>query len=126
MENKKELKISKYLIKDIIKSFFFTLILFFVVEHFGEFQYHKPSPYYESSSSDYYVTYETLFENKIYSDSIFFTENKYPKIADIEKYFDKLPYYINAIFSDYIPFIICLIFLLLLRIIFRKYKFTIA
>ena len=120
IKKKKEIKISSYFIKDLFKSVFISMILLFIINHFGEFKYEN------WVVGEHYVTYETLFGNKVYSDTNFLTSNNWPKFGEVETYFEKLPYYIYSIFVDFIPLAILIIILLLYFIIKRKFHFKIG
>ena len=120
MTEKKEIKINSLFLKDFFKSIFFSLILLFIINHFGEFKYEN------YGGAEHFVTYETLFGDKVYSDANFFTSNNWPKYGEVESYFEKLPYYIYSISVEFIPLIIMIISLLIIFTIKRKFTFKIA
>ncbi len=113
---KKVISIKKTLISKIIKSFLISLLLFFILEHFGEFEF-KVYP------MDRYVVYNTLTTNKIYSDRLFFSDVEYPESGYFETYSEKFPYYFKATLEDYNYILLLTILLTLLFIMNEKFKF---
>ena len=120
MTEKKEIKINSLFLKDVFKSVLYSLIILFVINHFGEFRYK------DWVGVDYYVTYETKFGKTVYSDTNIFTSNKSPQYGEVETYFEKLPYYIYSTISDYITLPIFIILFLLILVISRKFDFKIV
>lgn len=111
---KKEISIKKTSIINIIKSFIISFLLFLLLEHFGNFNYH-----FNTYSN--YVVYESITENKIYSDSLFLIE--YPEIEYLERYSQKFPYYFQATLEDILYITILSIILILIQLFNHKFKF---
>lgn len=115
---KKEISIKKTLIVKILKSFIISLLIFFILEHFGEFNYKE---YFWGK----YVIYNTFTSNDIYSDNLLLSDIKYPENGYFETYSEKFPYYFQATIED-ILYIFALTIMLTLIITFNeKFKFKV-
>jgi len=112
-----QLKINKRLLINLLKSVIISLILVFILEHFGRIEYERTGSY------GHYAVYHTFFDGTVYSDTNFLTENKYPKFGEVETYKELLPYRILAtIYSeeDFIGFLIITAVIWLI-FIFKQY-----
>ncbi|MEZ7507337.1 hypothetical protein [Flavobacterium sp. Arc2] len=115
---KKEISIKKTLIIKILKSFIISLLIFFILEHFGEFNYKE---YFWGK----YVVYNTFTSNDIYSDNLLLSDIKYPVNGYFETYSEKFPYYFQATIEDML-YIFALTIILTLIITFNeKFKFKV-
>lgn len=112
-----QLKLNKRLLINLLKSIVISLIVIFILEHFGRIEYKNPR------SDEYYVIYHTFFGGSVYSDTNFLTKNNYPKFGEVETYTELLPYRILAtIYSeeDFVAFLI-LTGIIWLIFIFKQY-----
>jgi hypothetical protein len=120
MKERKLVKVSSFFFRDLLKSIFISFLIIFIVDHFGAFKYEN------WAFENHFVTYESLFGNKVYSDTNIFTSNKSPIYGEVDSYLEKLPYYSYAVLLDFIPLIITIIIILSILIINRKYQFKIV
>lgn len=96
MSQKIELKLNKKVFSNLLKSLLFTLLIFFIIEHFGQFT--------KEYITDYYITFKTPFGNELTSCQDLLGNNKGDKFG--ESYFDKLPYYMIAILHDFAYYLV--------------------
>lgn len=114
MENeKKELTINKKLIFDFFKSLIISIIIFFILNHFGNFL--PQQGMWNGNSYDKYYNFYTLFQNDIFIHDVV-----------INSYQSKLPYYFQAVFVDFIQLIICTLIIFLIKVFLNKYKFKLS
>ena len=113
---KKEISIKKTLLTKIVKSFIISTLVFFILEHFGEFNYHN-------YTYNQYIVYDSSTANDIYSDSLLLSDLKYPLDGYLDTYSEKFPYYFQATIEDLIYIIAFTIILILVQIFNEKYKF---
>lgn len=90
-----QLKINKQVLVNLFKSIIISLIVVFILEHFGSIEYSYPR------TDSYGARYHTFFGGEIYADANFLTTNKNPQIGEVKSYFELLPYRILAtIYSE--------------------------
>ena len=118
MQKTVKIKVNKRLILNLIKSIFISIIIIFILQHFGRMEYSYPR-----SNSYYYAKYHTFFGGAIFSDTNFLTNNKSPEFGEIDSYFELLPYRILAtIYSEEdFKYLLILIGIIWSIFIFRQY-----
>lgn len=117
MSKKIQLNLNRKVLINLFKSVIIALILVFILEHFGRIEYKNPR------SNTHYAIYHTFFGGSVYSDTNFLTKNNYPKIGEVETYFEILPYRILAtVYSeeDFVYFLI-IAGIIWLIFIFKQY-----
>lgn len=111
-----QLKLNKRLLINFLKSIAISLIIIFILEHFGKIEYKN---YWHSQ----YAIYHTFFDGTVYSDTNFLTKNKSPTFGEVETYSELLPYRILATIyteEDFVAFLI-LTGIIWLIFIFKQY-----
>lgn len=123
---KKEITIKKTIITKILKSLMISILVFFILENFGEFEYkvdlwkHREGSHIIDGS---YIIYNTITSNKIYSDTLLLSDVRYPENGYFETYLQKLPYYSQATIEDIGYILVLTIFLTLILLFNEKFKF---
>lgn len=127
MEKKKEISISRKDVNNILKILIIPLVLTFIIEHFGRFEYttNIPAP----TAADVRITdlyFYTPFGSKIYDD-VYDKNIKYETGSDgigrlNGKYTGKLPYYFQGLIKDIIYPIILSLILIIYLFVSKKYK----
>jgi hypothetical protein len=120
MREIKIIKISSCFLHDLLKSIFISILVIFLIEHFGHFKYEN------WAFDNNFVSFETVFNNVVYSETNIFTSNKLPIYPEVESYSEKFPYYLFAVILDFIPLLITILVVLAIFRIRRNYRFKIV
>jgi hypothetical protein len=109
-------QIRKRLIAFFSGSLFFAILLLFILNHYGSIQYE-----FWAEPRKHVIKFTTFFDNYFYGHDLFLISEKYDGVL-LMRYSDKLPFYIQAIFVDFIP--LCLITFTTFFAILMIKKFT--
>ena len=114
---KKDIKISKNILKSLYYSLAISISVFYFIEHDGKFEYNR--------------VYQTTFFTTAFNNSLntqFYVENIYGHSGSIGfyDYIDRAVIYFYSIFIDIIPFLVLLIVVFLIVHFFRRFRFKIV
>ncbi len=124
MQEKKEIRINKSIIKKVLISAMLSLIAFFIIEHFGKFLYTYYGGEQPYKTPLIKITYKTLLGNEVITDGkgMNYSDVQYSDSSFHKSYLNKLPYYLKAIKEDLIYFVILTILIFLFLYFRKKYS----